>query len=397
MQSIYLHIPFCKSRCNYCDFFSTTLLPKRHAYVDALLQEWNQRRVTDIATIYFGGGTPSLLDPEDIERLLIALSPNSPIASSHDSGVPFCPSSFQPFRPSSFQPFCPSASQPLRPSASPPEITLEANPGDLDWAKLQALRQAGINRLSIGIQSFQDPLLRLIGRRHNAQQAIDAVHHAQQAGLDNISIDLMYGLPGQTMSQWQQDVQQALTLNIQHLSCYCLSYEPGTPLTHMRDSGQVSEQDEDTLNAMYDYLCQQCTQYGMEHYEISNFALPHYRSRHNSGYWTFQPYIGLGAGAHSYDGQHRQWNVSDVDAYIRGVQTGQDYWEEETLTPQQHHMEQIMLSLRTIEGIDAQLVAHKQEIVNHYIQQGLLLSHNSRIRVSQQGSHILNRIIEDLI
>lgn len=376
MRSIYIHIPFCKSRCNYCDFFSTTLLPKRHAYVDALLQEWNQRRVTDIATIYFGGGTPSLLDPEDIERLLIALSPNSLIASSPTS---------LPFR------------EEPEVGLGALEVSMEANPGDLDWAKLQALRQAGINRLSIGIQSFQDPLLRLIGRRHNAQQAIDAVHLAQQAGLDDISIDLMYGLPGQTMSQWQQDVQQALTLNIQHLSCYCLSYEPGTPLTHMRDKGQVSEQDEDTLNAMYDYLCEQCTQYGMEHYEISNFALPHYRSRHNSGYWTFQPYIGLGAGAHSYDGQHRRWNVSDVDAYIRGVQTGQDYWEEETLTPQQHHMEQIMLSLRTIEGIDAQLVAHKQDILNHYIQQGLLLSHNSRIRVSQQGSHILNRIIEDLI
>jgi len=365
MHSIYIHIPFCKSRCKYCDFFSTTLLEKRHEYVDALIKEWQQRRVDDIATIYLGGGTPSLLDLDDLSKLLNGLTSDSASGLTADSKAI--------------------------------EITLEANPGDLSLEKLKALRAIGINRLSIGIQTFRNPLLRLIGRRHTARQARQAIRWAKQAGFENISIDLMYGLPGQNMLQWSMDVRRAIRLGVQHISCYCLSYEEGTPLFQMLEKGQIRPASERLQNRMYHYLCRLLERNGFEHYEVSNFALPGCRSCHNSNYWNNTSYIGLGAGAHSYNGTTRSWNPSDLEAYITGITSGTLKREEETLTPEQQHIEAIMLALRTCEGVEASLLKEHVDKVAHHVQLGNLREHNGRLIATSKGLNILNRIIEDLI
>ena len=361
MAGIYIHIPFCKSRCKYCDFFSTTHLQKQAQYVEALLAEWQirQHEATEpIHTIYIGGGTPSTLDNAALDRILQAI-------------LSTCPDS------------------------RPHEITIEANPGDITLEKAQAWRAMGINRLSIGIQSFDDQLLTLIGRRHTSEQARQAVAYAQAAGFDNISIDLMYALPDQTMQQWQNDVAQALQLGVQHISTYGLMYEDGTVLTTLLEHGVIEAVDEDLEMQMYDYLVGRLTANGFLHYEVSNFALQNRHSRHNSSYWNDTPYLGLGAGAHSYNGQQRQWNIADLDAYIEQAMAHNLRPEIETLTPEQHHTEQVMLGLRTSQGVAKDHINLSKALP--YLQQGLLVENGNRIVATTQGYHILNRIIEDLI
>ena len=351
MAGLYVHIPFCKKRCLYCDFFSTTLLERRKAYVDALLREIAARKeeAGAIHTIYLGGGTPSTLDAEDIQRILRAIG-----------------------------------------TEQATEITMELNPGDATETYLKQIRAAGINRLSIGIQSFQDELLTLIGRRHTAAQALTAVSMAQQAGFDNLSIDLMYALPTQTMEQWKADIETALRLNVQHISSYGLMYEEGTALTRQMESGQLQAIDEDTENAMYDYLCERLQEAGFVHYEVSNFALPGYEAQHNSNYWNGTPYVGIGAGAHSYIGVERSWNPDDLETYIRG-----DFQRtSEILTERDCYNERIMLGLRTAKGVA------KQDIrtdISKYVEAGLLHEKEGRIVATKKGIHILNRIIEDLM
>lgn len=365
LAGIYVHIPFCVSRCRYCDFFSTTSLSQRHTYITALIEEWKSRhtnlQATDIQTIYLGGGTPSLIEIQDLQRLIHAL-----------------------------------------PTQHASEITLEANPGDVTYDKAQQWRDLGINRLSIGIQSFNDELLQRIGRRHTAQQAVQAVRTAQQVGFNNISIDIMYGLPviphtdaHSQLTVTQQDITEALQLNVQHISTYCLSYEENTPLYCMIQRGELQEIDEDTENEMFDCIVNRLTQAGYEHYEVSNFALPNHRAQHNANYWNDTPYIGLGAGAHSYDGNRRSWNVSNLNQYIQQALAHDLQPEQEILTPQQHHTERIMLGLRTANGIDSADI--NMAIVKPYIQQGFLQQQGNNIIATTQGYHILNRIIEDLI
>lgn len=369
LAGVYIHIPFCKSRCKYCDFFSTTHLEKQAQYVQALLVEIQDRlsipntqypisnNQYPISTIYIGGGTPSTLQVEHLRAIVEAIRREA--------------------------------------KGERQEITLEANPGDITLAKAQAWRAMGINRLSIGIQSFEDELLQLIGRRHNAEQARQAVAIAQSAGFDNISIDLMYALPSQTMQQWQHDVAQALQLNVQHISTYGLIYEEGTALTTLLDHGVVEAVDEETEMQMYDYLVEQLTANGYIHYEVSNFALPNCESKHNSSYWNDTPYIGLGAGAHSYNGQQRQWNISDLDTYIQQANTHQLQPQIEQLTDEQRHIERIMLGLRTRHGVAAnEIPMHKAQ---GYINRGLLSAQGNRIVATTQGYHILNTIIEDLL
>ena len=230
------------------------------------------------------------------------------------------------------------------------EITMEMNPGDVTPAYLKGIKEAGINRLSIGIQSFQDPLLTLIGRRHNAEQALTAVRNAKKAGFDNISIDLMYALPTQTMSQWEADIETAVNLEVQHISSYGLIYEEGTALTQRVRNGELEMIDEDSENAMYDRLCERLKKAGFVHYEVSNFALPGYESKHNSCYWNGTSYVGVGAGAHSYIGVVRSWNPNDLNTYIRNINNGTLVRESETLTDKDRYNEQIMLGLRTIHG-----------------------------------------------
>lgn len=353
MAGIYVHIPFCKKRCLYCDFYSTTLLDKREAYVKALLKEIEERKKEideSIRTIYIGGGTPSTLDAADIQRILKAIGTDDA-----------------------------------------EEITMEVNPGDITEAYVQALRRIGVNRLSMGVQSFQDHLLQLIGRRHTAMQAIDAIHRAQDAGFENLSIDLMYALPTQTMEQWKADIETALTQNVQHISCYGLMYEEGTVLYNELMSERIKAIDEDEENAMYDYLCARLQQAGYVHYEVSNFALPGYESKHNSSYWDGTPYIGIGAGAHSYIGNVRSWNPNDINAYIQGTAVR----ESETLTSTDLYNERIMLGLRTHKGVPREAI--KKDITAQMEACLLRETEDGHVVATQQGLHILNRIIEDLM
>lgn len=360
MAGVYIHIPFCKSRCKYCDFFSTTHIEKQQQYVEALLAEWQYRQHElneEVRTIYIGGGTPSTLQIEHLQTIVEVIKQKA--------------------------------------KSERQEITLEANPGDITPEKARAWRELGINRLSIGVQSFDDELLQLIGRRHNAEQARQAVTIAQEAGFDNISIDLMYALPSQTMLQWQSDVAQALQLGVQHISSYGLIYEEGTVLTTLLDHGVVEAVDEEVEMQMYDYLVEQLTANGFIHYEVSNFALPDRESKHNSSYWNNTPYIGLGAGAHSYNGEQRQWNISDLDTYIQQAHTHQLQPETERLTEEQRHIEHIMLGLRTQQGVSTEMV--NMDAAQPYILQGFLTEKTGRLVATTKGFHILNRIIEDLL
>ncbi len=331
-------------------------MDKREEYVQAVIQEAQQRitQPADIQTVYFGGGTPSLLSVEQIQRILAAINP-----------------------------------------INATEITLEANPGDLTTDKLQQLRHLGINRLSIGIQSFRDEELQFLERRHTAQEARDVVRWAQDAGFDNISIDLMYALPNQTMAHWQYNISEALKLNVQHISCYCLTFESQSRLYRLAKEGKVTPADEDLENAMFDELCATLAKNGYIHYEVSNFSKPNRRSQHNSSYWNNTPYIGLGAGAHSYDRQKRRWNIANLSAYVKHMLSMSKYWEEEMLTPEQKEMEHIMLGLRTREGISLNddLLAKAQP----FLKSGQLAITDNRLHATQQGLHILNRIIEALV
>lgn len=313
-----------------------------------------------IRTIYIGGGTPSTLRLEDLTAI------NQSITSQCIA-----------------------------------EYTVEFNPGDATEEYIRGLKDIGVNRLSMGVQSFQDELLQLIGRRHNAQQAIEAVQMAQEAGFDNLSIDLIYALPGQTMEQWKADIEKALRFGIQHISTYGLMYEEGTALTKMRDRGEIQETDEETENAMYDYLCERLKEAGFVHYEVSNFALPGYEAKHNSSYWDGTPYVGVGAGAHSYIRNIRSWNPNDLEAYIRGIEEGTLVRESETLSEQDLYNERIMLGLRTNKGIplsDVNVRNGHEMVTKMTVKDQLLrITEDGRLVATQKGIHILNTIIEKLI
>ena len=354
---MYIHIPFCKKRCLYCDFFSTTRLEKREEYVQALIREIEQRKEEagePIRTIYIGGGTPSTLSIESVTAI-----------NQLFTGYPI------------------------------EEYTFEVNPGDVTKEYLTGLRSLGVNRLSMGVQSFQDELLQMIGRRHDARQATEAVKIAREAGFDNISIDLMYALPGQTIKQWKTDIETALRLGIQHISSYGLMYEEGTELTKMRDIGTIAAIDEETENAMYDYLCERLKIAGFVHYEVSNFALPGYEAKHNSAYWNHTPYIGIGAGAHSYIPPIRSWNPSDLNAYIEGITAQYLQRGNETLTDKDLYNERMMLGLRTSRGVPKSIIRTN---ICALLDAGLLREkEDGYIVATRQGIHILNRIIEDVM
>mgnify|MGYP003293688066 FL=1 len=383
MAGIYVHIPFCKSRCRYCDFFSTTQLERREDYAHAIIAEFNDRQhllTEPVGTIYFGGGTPSQMPVASLRMILVCLE---------DAAKPL---QFSGRSQSELQG---TTLQARGDEIGEIEITLEANPGDITLETAQAWRAMGFNRLSIGIQSFDDDLLQLIGRRHTAEQARKAVFIAQKAGFDNISIDLMYALPTQTMEQWQKDVQQALQLGIQHISTYGLIYEEGTALTKLLMDSKLQQVDEETEMRMYDYLVEQLTANGFVHYEVSNFALSGRQSQHNSSYWNDTPYMGLGAGAHSYDGQCRQWNIADLDGYISQALTHTLAPEVELLSDEDHHTERVMLGLRTNRGVAKKDIDMRK--AEKYIAQGLLEDKGEFVAATTQGFHILNRIIEELV
>ena len=291
----------------------------RQRYVDAVCREMELRSDylggNTVGSIYFGGGTPSQLSADQLRQLILYIYKVYPVADDA-------------------------------------EVTIEMNPDDVNDDYVALLRQLPFNRVSLGIQTFDDDRLRFIHRRHTARQAIDAVRRLQSAGYDNISIDLMFGFPGQTLAQWEADIDRALTLGVQHISAYSLMYEEGTRLHSMLTDGSVAEIDEELSLAMYQLLIEKLTAAGFRHYEISNFCLPERHSRHNSGYWNDTHYVGLGAAAHSYNGTARQWNVSNLKEYIEGVEAGQMATELEQLDDTQRYNEYVMTRLRTSSGID---------------------------------------------
>lgn len=366
MAGIYIHIPFCKSRCIYCAFYSTTELDQRQQYVDAVCREMNLRRKElsePIHTIYIGGGTPSQLSISQIRQLLNAVG------------------------------------------GTPSEITIECNPDDITPAFADALATLPINRVSMGAQTFDDDRLRILNRRHSSSQISDAVKRLRFAGIQNISIDLMYGFPNETIEDWLHDIDAALELNVEHLSAYCLMIEEGTPLyAKINHSEEESPSicNEELERKMYYNLIDRLTSEGFVHYEISNFAKPGFRSRHNNSYWTDVPYIGLGAAAHSYDGMRRQWNVSNLHKYIKGVNSGQLQFEYENIDDISHYNDRIMLSLRTCEGIDTSILnsSDRQYLLSQsskYLQNGLLDLTDNRLVLTRNGLFVSDMVICDLM
>lgn len=342
---IYVHVPFCRSRCAYCDFFSTIREEMAASYVEALCREITARRHellhAHVRTIYFGGGTPSLLSPALLRQVLETIYEHYDVDADAEVTLEMNPDDW-PFTVS------PCKGEEVSAARDDSDLTALLHKGTAGKGRF--------NRVSLGIQSFDDALLRLVRRRHDAATAIQVVRALQHEGIDNISIDLIYGLPGQTMAQWEHDLDTTFSLGVQHLSAYALSYESGTLLTRWRDEGLVREVTDEQSVKMYERLCQRAREAGFEHYEISNFARPGFHSRHNSSYWTGAPYLGFGPGAHSYDGlRTRRANRPTLDKYIRGPIP----YDLEVLTDDELYDEAIMCGLRTSRGIALHDIEHR--------------------------------------
>ena len=349
MTSLYFHIPFCASRCIYCGFYSTTLSELQNRYVDALIREMEMRRHNDtISTIYLGGGTPSQLTHENLLKLFHAIYKVYSVADDA-------------------------------------EITMECNPDDIK--KGMFLR-----------------------RRHRAKEVDYAVKTLHNDGFHNISSDLMFGFPEETLDDWRADIMHALRLKPTHISAYGLMYEEGTALYKLREQGKIEETDEELSLKMYSELTNHLKEAGYEHYEISNFALPGYRSRHNSSYWNNTPYIGIGAAAHSYDTGNeitkqpatRSWNVADIRQYMQTIEQGRRPSEQETIGADTHYNDLVMTALRTCEGISLKMLSSKYQkfLLNNassYISQGKLVVKNEHLKLTQQGINISNTIMSDLM
>ena len=372
MSCIYVHIPFCKSRCIYCDFFSTTQLELRSEYVDAVCKEI---AITDkylngdiIHSVYLGGGTPSQLSTTQIRSILDTIA-------QHHTIIADC------------------------------ETTIELNPDDVTPTYVEELRRLPINRISLGIQTFNDATLQFIHRRHTSQRAIEAVSLLQANGYDNISIDLIFGFPNETIDEWRHDIDQALQLDIQHLSAYSLMYEEGTKLYDLLANHHIQEINEECSRDMYHILMEKMKEAGFEHYEISNFAKPNYYSRHNSSYWNNTHYLGLGAGAHSFNGTSRQNNISNLKDYMKGILLKQPFVDVEILTKDQQYNEMVMTRLRTSKGLQLDAIRtlfgdtyhhHLYEASTPYINLGLLKITDGNLFLTPKGIYVSNDIMASL-
>lgn len=373
MAGIYYHIPFCQKKCKYCDFYKITNTALIDDYLKAVNVELElQRNYLEgdvVETIYFGGGTPSLLNPVQFSVLLSA-----------------CRSVFE-----------------VKTDA---EITIEANPDDLNIEYLEGLRNTGVNRLSIGIQSFSDTDLRFMGRRHNSQQAVNAVINAQKVGFDNISLDLIYGVPGMSFDQWGKNLQQVFDLKVQHLSAYHLTYHKGTQLWKALQTHKINEVSDDVSEQQFNELVKKAAANGFEQYEISNFAVNRQYSKHNTSYWQRTKYLGLGPSAHSYNKLNRQWNVASVIKYIEAVTMGRISAKSETLTFNDHFNEFVMTGLRTMWGVDVKLAARLfgDKLSDYlflqsqkYLKSGHLVCENNKIKLTQKGILLSDTIMVDLM
>ena len=372
MSGIYVHIPFCRSRCIYCGFYSTTRLGLRARYIDVLCREMELRKDYlhgTFATVYIGGGTPSQLGVPLLRRLLDHIYKVYTVESDA-------------------------------------EVTVECNPDDVTPALASELASMPVNRVSMGVQTFSDERLRFLHRRHTAAQAAAAVENLRHAGITNISIDLMFGFPGQTMTQWQADIRRALELAPEHISAYSLMYEDGTPLKRMLDNRDIEPVDDGLSLAMYDALADTLAAAGYEHYEISNFARPGYRSRHNSSYWQQEPYIGLGAAAHSFDMRSRQWNTASLTAYTAAIEQGHIPMEREVLDARTTYNDIITTALRTADGLNTdslaanlgrQYATYLLDGAEPYIARGLMQRLGAYLRLTRRGIYISDTIMSDLM
>ena len=400
MAGIYIHIPFCRSRCIYCGFYSTTALKLRQEYVEAVCRELEKRAFEEgerafeegervfeeggrrkekgeylINTIYIGGGTPSQLTIGQLRQILDAVYIYNNVAEDA-------------------------------------EVTIEVNPDDVTEDFVRGLSTLPVNRVSMGAQTFDDERLRFLHRRHSASQVSEAVRLLRDAGIRNISVDLMYGFPEESLDDWQHDISSALALNVEHLSAYCLMVEEGTPLYNMysRTQQESSSSSHDTSLtseelelAMYETLTDRLEAAGYEHYEISNFARKGYRSRHNSSYWDGTPYIGIGAAAHSYDGNTRSWNVSDIRKYIDAMTEGKRLFESETIDDDTRYNDLVTVALRTREGLDLRALQPKYrdyaiKNARRFISDGLLqLSASDHLALTRKGLFVSDMIMSELI
>lgn len=373
MAGIYFHIPFCKTRCTYCDFYTTTQISHLSVTVQSLIKELELRKhefeTETVSTIYFGGGTPTLLKSNQLQQIIERV--------------------YQLFN-----------------MESEVEITVEANPDDLNLNYLQALRSAGVNRLSIGIQSFSDKVLRFMNRRHNANQAVEAVEMARTAGFENISIDLIYGIPEVSESEWQSILNQALDLNAEHISAYHLTYHEDTPLWTQLQKGLISEIDEDESLKQFKMLVDEAEKRGYKQYEISNFARAGQFSKHNSSYWKQIAYLGVGPSAHSYNKTSRRWNISNLHAYIQGISKGEVHHEMEVLSIEDRFNEYLITTMRTIWGSDLSYIEQEfgSEFCNKlisdiqkFIDSNHLFIDQNQIHFTKLGLFISDHILSELI
>lgn len=375
MAGIYVHIPFCRTKCPYCDFYSITRLTLRDRFLEALRTEIRLRAYElhgmEMETIYLGGGTPSMLRGEAISEILDSLRMHFTISES-------------------------------------PEITMECNPGDLTTIDLDRILGAGVNRFSIGAQTFDPKLLRLLRRRHTAKETMELVAMLHDSGIHNISLDLMYGLPGSTMGTLERDLDALIELEPTHVSAYHLIYEEGTPLYYRMTTGRVTPIDEELSLRQSHRVAERLRAAGYEHYEISAFALPGYRSRHNSSYWHGIPYIGLGPGAHSYIHPWRSHDPSDLATYVRELSRPTPFLNRsyERITPEMALEEYLLTRLRTAEGIDLEEIKRNfsatdrkriEESARPYIDTEKLIADGSHLRLSLEGIDLSDAIILDLI
>lgn len=377
MAGLYVHIPFCATRCSYCGFYSTTKLDLQDRYVDSLCREIALRKEylssystdskaanTIIRTIYIGGGTPSQLSRYSLEKLFYAI----------DTYL----------------------------ECSPEEVTMEVNPDDVTNDLAETISALHINRVSMGAQTFDDNRLKFLNRRHKSFQVERAIDILHEYGVGNISIDLMFGFPGQTCDSWKEDVRRAISLDIQHISAYSLMYEEGTKLYRMLKENRINEIDDEVSLNMYNELINILCGAGYEHYEISNFAKKGYRALHNSSYWHDIPYLGIGAAAHSYNIKSRQWNVSDINKYIESISHDTVPFTFESIDADTHYNDIVTTELRTSEGIDLSRLADKyvQYIVKQaarHVADKTVAINDGHLKLTREGLYISDMIMSDLM
>jgi len=370
MAGIYIHIPFCKQACHYCDFHFSTSMKKKDEMIAALIQEIHLRKNEinePVETIYFGGGTPSVLSNEEIDQILV------PIFSLFDV-------------------------------IDEPEITLEANPDDLSVERIQQLAVSKINRLSIGVQSFYDEDLQLMNRAHNANEAWNSLVEATKY-FDNISIDLIYGIPNLSMDKWKANVQKALDLGINHISSYALTVEPKTALATLVKNGKIPTPDDGEAHEHFLVLVEMLENAGFVHYELSNFGKPEYFSKNNSAYWLGKKYLGIGPSAHSFDGTHRSWNIANNSIYIHKIQENILPREVEELRIHDRYNEYVMTGLRTIWGVSIERIEtefgayfknYLLKEAQYYINKEQLQLENNILKTTIKGKFFCDGIASEL-